>query len=100
MAIQNKVYDNHYDYDDITPEDRARYAKEVDNVNHPAHYQANGIETIDVIEAWTKDLDGIVAVCTANVIKYISRWHKKNGVEDLKKAQWYLNKLIEVLSRE
>lgn len=72
----------------------------VDNINHPAHYQANGIETIDVIEAWTKDLDGIVAVCTANVIKYISRWNKKNGVEDLKKAQWYLNKLIEILSRE
>lgn len=73
---------------------------EADNVNHPQHYQANGIETIDVIEAWTKDLDGIVAVCAANVIKYISRWNKKNGIEDLKKAQWYLNKLIEVLSRE
>ena len=93
---------DHYDYDDITPEDKARCAKETDadNVNHPQHYQANGLETIDVIEAWTKDLDGIVAVCTANVIKYISRWNKKNGIEDLKKAQWYLNKLIDVLVRE
>ena len=67
-----------------------------DNVNHPKHYiSKNGIETIDVIDAWTEGLEGIIAVDTANVIKYISRWHKKNGIEDLKKAQWYLNHLIE-----
>ena len=71
--------------------------KTVDNVNHPQHYQANGIETIDVIEAWTDGLDGILAVCTANVIKYISRWNKKNGIEDLEKAKWYLDRLIYVL---
>ena len=66
-----------------------------DNVNHPKHYiSKNGIETIDVIDAWTEGLEGIVAVDTANVIKYISRWHKKNGIEDLEKAQWYLNHLI------
>lgn len=66
-----------------------------DNVNHPQHYiSKNGIETIDVIDAWTEGLEGIVAVDTANVIKYISRWHKKNGIEDLEKAQWYLNHLI------
>lgn len=67
-----------------------------DNVNHPAHYiSTTGLETIDVIEAFTSDLTGMDAVCTANVIKYICRWKHKNGVEDLKKAQWYLNKLIE-----
>lgn len=67
-----------------------------DNVNHPAHYiSPSGLETIDVIEAFTSDLTGMDAVCTANVIKYICRWKHKNGVEDLKKAQWYLNKLIE-----
>jgi tRNA (Thr-GGU) A37 N-methylase len=66
-----------------------------DNVNHPQHYiSKNGIETIDVIKEWTDGLDGIVAVDTANIIKYISRWNKKNGIEDLKKAQWYLNHLI------
>ena len=69
--------------------------KAFDNVNHPQHYiSKNGIETIDVIDAWTEGLEGIVAVDTANVIKYISRWHKKNGIEDLEKAQWYLNHLI------
>ena len=66
-----------------------------DNVNHPAHYNANGIEAIDVIEAFTADLNGIDAVDTANVIKYILRWPRKNGLEDLKKARWYLNHLIE-----
>ena len=67
-----------------------------DNVNHPEHYMSyTGLETIDVIEAFTSDLTGMDAVCTANVIKYICRWKHKNGLEDLKKAQWYLNRLIE-----
>lgn len=67
-----------------------------DNVNHPAHYMSHtGLETIDVIEAFTSDLTGMDAVYTANVIKYICRWKHKNGVEDLEKAQWYLNRLIE-----
>lgn len=67
-----------------------------DNVNHPEHYQTpNGLETIDVIEAFTSDLMGIEAVCTGNILKYMCRWKKKNGLEDLKKARWYLEKLIE-----
>lgn len=67
-----------------------------DNVNHPSHYQTkSGLEVIDVIEAFTEDLVGMEAVCTANALKYICRWKKKNGEEDLKKAVWYLNKLIE-----
>lgn len=71
-----------------------------DIVNHPQHHiSKGGIETIDVIEAWTEGLDGIVAVDTANVIKYISRWNKKNGIEDLKKARWYLNHLITEMER-
>lgn len=67
-----------------------------DSVNHPNHYQSkSGLETIQVIEAFTEDLTGIEAVYTGNVIKYICRWDKKNGLQDLKKAQWYLNHLIE-----
>ena len=65
-------------------------------VDHPNHYQSEaGIEVIDVIEAYTKDLNGIEAFDTGNVIKYICRWKKKNGIEDLKKAKWYLEDLIE-----
>lgn len=73
--------------------------KPADMINHPPHYiSKNGLETIDVIEAFTADLKGIEAVCTANVIKYICRWNYKNGLQDLKKAQWYLNKLIDYIS--
>ena len=66
-----------------------------DNINHPSHYQHGGIETIDVIKAWTDGLYGFEAVLAGNVIKYISRWKQKNGIEDLKKANWYLERLIE-----
>lgn len=66
-----------------------------DMINHPAHYiSSKGIEVIDVIEAFTADLHGIEATDTGNIIKYICRWRHKNGIEDLKKAQWYLNHLI------
>ena len=47
------------------------------------------------MQAFTDDLKGIQAVDTANIIKYVCRWHSKNGLEDVKKAQWYLNHLIE-----
>lgn len=64
-------------------------------VSHPSHYQSEtGLEVIDVIEAFTFDLKGIEAVDTANVIKYICRWKNKNGLQDLKKAAWYLDNLI------
>lgn len=68
----------------------------MDSVNHPEHYiSETGLETIDVIEAFTFDLEGMEAVCTANVLKYMCRWKNKNGLQDLKKAQWYLNRLID-----
>ena len=65
-----------------------------DNVNHPSHY-AGKVECIDCFESATEGLTGIEAVCTGNAIKYLFRWKKKNGIEDLKKAQWYINHLIE-----
>lgn len=72
-----------------------------DMVNHPSHYISNnGLEVIDVIEAFTSELKGIEATDTGNVIKYICRWKNKNGVEDLKKAAWYLNHLIEHIDKQ
>ena len=66
-----------------------------DLVNHPKHYQTkSGLETIDVIEAFTDGLNGIEAVCTGNAIKYLCRWKKKNGKEDLEKARWYIDYYI------
>lgn len=65
-----------------------------DAVNHPEHYCQGGIECIDAIKAAVADLTGIEAVCTGNAIKYLWRWKHKNGTEDLKKADWYINRLI------
>lgn len=73
----------------------------IDMVAHPPHYQTDsGLETIDVIEAFTKDLKGIEATDTGNVIKYICRWKRKNGIEDLNKAKWYLEHLIKHVEKE
>lgn len=73
----------------------------VDLVNHPPHYKSEmGLETIDVIEAFTFDLKGIEATDTGNIIKYICRWKHKNGLQDLKKAKWYLEHLINHIEKE
>lgn len=65
-----------------------------DNVNHPAHYKTGGIETIDFIEA--KNLNYHLG----NVVKYVTRAdHKGDRLENLKKAQWYLNREIEKSSK-
>lgn len=66
-----------------------------DPVYSPSHYTQGGIECIDAIEAAVTGLTGMDAVCTAQVIKYMWRWKHKNGLEDLKKARWYLGRLIE-----
>jgi hypothetical protein len=71
-----------------------------DNVNHPSHYTGGNIECIEAIKEATKDLTGIEATDTGNILKYIWRWKKKNGIEDLKKAQWYLNHLIKEIEPE
>ena len=71
------------------------YLEEDVMVSHPPHYQSEtGMEVIDVIEAFTFDLKGIEAIDAGNVIKYICRWKQKNGLQDLKKARWYLDHLI------
>ena len=65
-----------------------------DNIN-PNHYTFGGIETIEYLKAklTSEEFRGFLK---GNVLKYVSRESEKNGVEDLKKAQWYLNKLVEV----
>lgn len=64
-------------------------------VSHPDHYKSGKYEVIDIIDEFTKDLSGTEAVCTANAIKYILRWKKKNGIQDVKKAIWYLQHLVD-----
>jgi hypothetical protein len=65
-----------------------------DNVNHPSHYKTGGIETIDFIEAKSLSYN------LGNVVKYITRAdYKGNKIEDLKKAQWYLNREVSNLEK-
>jgi hypothetical protein len=65
-----------------------------DNVNHPSHYKTGGIETIDFIEAKSLSYN------LGNVVKYITRAdYKGNKLEDLKKAQWYLNREVSNLTK-
>ena len=63
-----------------------------DNVNNPDHYNHGGIECIDYIKQQLGDC--FVEYCEGNVHKYLHRWRYKNGLEDLRKAQWYLNQMI------
>jgi len=65
-----------------------------DPVNHPAHYTAGKVECIDAIESATVGLTGGLAYATGAAIKYLWRWNRKNGVEDLRKARWYVDRLI------
>ncbi len=71
---------------DATPE-------EWDKVNKPAHYRVGEVEAIDYINQQLGG-DGIRHYLEGNILKYMHRWRFKNGVEDLRKARWYLDKLI------
>lgn len=66
-----------------------------DMVNHPPHYTSGGVECIEAIEAATSSLDGFEAYCTGNAIKYLWRWKLKGGKQDIEKAIWYLNRLLD-----
>lgn len=73
---------------------------EDDAVNHPSHYCQGGIECIDCIKAALTGLDGIEAFCTGNAIKYLFRWKHKNGVQDVRKAIWYCERLLKELETD
>lgn len=70
-----------------------------DNINHPSHYETQGIECIQAMEI----TQGTVAVenfCLCNAFKYLWRHDRKGGAEDIKKAIWYLNKYVELEGKQ
>ena len=75
---------------------------EVDNVKSPKHYilEGLGIEVKDIIFEVVKDMKGSEAVCVGNILKYVMRARKKNGIEDYKKAYEYLGYLLEELCKK
>lgn len=69
-----------------------------DNINHPLRYTKGDIECIDAIKAATVGKTGIEAVDVGHVIRYLWRYEEKDGLESVKKAEWYIKHLINELS--
>jgi len=91
-AMQNCIANEPYD-EDPNPQ--------LDVVNKPLHYNAAGIECIDAMDAMVEGADVAAheAYCWQNAFKYLWRWPYKNGLEDLKKARWYIDRLISQIER-
>lgn len=86
--IEKEIYEECESYEKDLYED--------DMINSPSHYNVGNIETIDYLESLNLAED----FCCGNAIKYLSRYkHKNSPLEDLKKAQWYVNRLIQILEK-
>ena len=70
-----------------------------DVVNSPEHYRQGGIEAIDAIKSAVTTAPPVQAVFVANILKYVWRYREKNGIQDLRKARWYLDELIKEVEK-
>jgi hypothetical protein len=82
----------------MTPPSESR-PQMFDPVNNPLHYSSGGVEAIEALEACMTP-EAFRGFLKGNVIKYVWRYENKNGLEDLKKAKWYLKALIFALEME
>ena len=82
-----------WDLSKLEEKPQTEYIKTTDNVNHPSHYGQGNIEAIEYISDFLtkEEYQGYLR---GNIAKYLHRWPYKNKLEDLKKASWYLNRLI------
>ena len=87
-----KIFDDKSGIDKLTINGMTLHDDEDDMVNHPPHYNKYGVECIDALRAATGE--GFEYYLQGNVIKYMWRYRYKNGIEDLKKANWYLELMI------
>lgn len=71
----------------------------MDYVNHPYHYDTGKFEYIEVMQE-TQGIEAVKSFYICNAFKYLYRHVNKNGLEDIKKAQWYLSKCIELSEKE
>ena len=100
----DKLYERMKEYMTIhhieIEDDSQEVSREVnDNVEHPSHYTNASIECIDAMEE-TQGKDAVISFCVCNAFKYLWRHNLKNGTEDIKKANWYLNKAVELMEKE
>lgn len=70
-------------------------SSEIDSINHPGHYETGKFECIDVMLK-TQGTEAVKNFCICNAFKYLYRHKRKSGIEDIKKADWYLKKYIEL----
>ena len=70
-----------------------------DTVNSPAHYCTGKFECIDIMIE-TQGVEATMSFCVCNALKYIYRHRNKNRIEDIKKADWYLKKFIELYEKQ
>jgi hypothetical protein len=82
------------------PNDWQEVFGQEEKVNSPSHYNQSGIECIDAMFAATVNKPSNEAILVSNAIKYLWRYEAKNGIEDVKKAQWYINKLVDILDKK
>ena len=87
---------NKYDYKGACSYS-SQESKEEEKVNHPSHYNHGGKETIEILKDFLTE-DEFKGFLKGNVLKYMHRYKFKNGMEDLNKASWYLDKLKETES--
>lgn len=73
----------------------SNFRAKADNVNHPSHYETGKFECIDVMIE-TQGVEAVKDFCLCNAFKYLYRHNGKNGVEDIKKAKWYIDKYLEL----
>jgi len=96
MINKDDMFDTHRNMDDDS--DVYMSTMSIDLVNSPPHYNQHGVECIDAIQAATSE--GFQYYLQGNILKYLWRYRYKNGSQDLEKARWYLDKLIEVYEDE
>ena len=93
MGVRSmKIFDDKSGIDKLTINGMTLHDDEDDMVNHPPHYNKYGVECIDALRAATGE--GFEYYLQGNVIKYMWRYRYKNGIDDLKKANWYLELMI------
>ena len=93
-TVSDEVIEKHYAV--VFDADKKLYSEPApDNVNHPKHYETGKFECIDVMVE-TQGEEAVKAYCLCAAFKYLYRHNRKNGLEDIKKARWYLDKYVEL----
>tara|TARA_R110000850_G_scaffold187697_1_gene313466 strand:- start:3258 stop:3716 length:459 start_codon:yes stop_codon:yes gene_type:complete len=101
MAEWKEVSDVDYNLQELRAREVKSTEGKVDQVNCPSHYNKGDVECIEAIKSATVGKKGIEAVCVANVIKYLWRYEEKGKpLQDVQKAKWYLEKLLNEIKDE